>query len=81
MTVRQKREYPHLDDKVVAAWNGLMIEVLAYAGRQLDEPKYFETAKHAADFILDKMMKDGRLQRTYRSKTAKPHTVSTSVCR
>jgi len=71
LTVRQKREYPHLDDKVIAAWNGLMIEGLAYAGRQLDEPKYIETAKRAADFILDKMMNDGRLQRTYRSKTAK----------
>ncbi|MEJ7593407.1 MAG: thioredoxin domain-containing protein [Planctomycetaceae bacterium] len=71
LTVRQKREYPHLDDKVIAAWNGLMIEGLAYAGHQLDEPKYIETAKRAADFILDKMMNDGRLQRTYRSKTAK----------
>jgi len=71
LTLRQKREYPHLDDKVIAAWNGLMIEGLAYAGRQLDEPKYIETAKNAADFILDKMMKDGRLQRTYRIETAK----------
>jgi len=71
LTVRQQREYPHLDDKVIAAWNGLMIEGLAYAGRQLDEPKYVETAKLAADFILDKMMNDGTLQRTYRSETAK----------
>ncbi|WP_218933549.1 DUF255 domain-containing protein [Rubripirellula lacrimiformis] len=71
LSERQKREYPHLDDKVIAAWNGLMIEGLAYAGRQLDEPKYVEAAGRAADFILDKMVKDGRLQRTYRSETAK----------
>lgn len=71
LIVRQQREYPHLDDKVVAAWNGLMIEGLAYAGRQLDEPKYIATAQRAADFVLDKMINDGRLQRTYRSQTAK----------
>ncbi|MEO1526357.1 MAG: DUF255 domain-containing protein [Planctomycetota bacterium] len=71
LDIRAKREYPHLDDKVLAAWNGLMIEGLAYAGRHLEEPKYVEAAERAANFILEKMVLDGELQRTYRSGTAK----------
>ncbi|MCO8122182.1 DUF255 domain-containing protein [Stieleria sp. TO1_6] len=70
LQVRQQREYPHLDDKVLAAWNGLMIEGLAYAGRQLDQPQYTAAAQKAADFILDEMVIDGKLQRTYRSGKA-----------
>jgi uncharacterized protein YyaL (SSP411 family) len=68
---RRDRDYPHLDDKVIAAWNGLMIEGLACAGRKLEEPKYVAAAKKAADFVLAKMMKDGKLQRTYRNGQAK----------
>ncbi len=71
LAVRQKRDYPHLDDKILAAWNGLMIEGLAYAGRNLDEPRYIETAERAAKFILDKMIVDGRLQRTHRGGISK----------
>ncbi|MEM9646479.1 MAG: protein-disulfide reductase DsbD domain-containing protein, partial [Planctomycetota bacterium] len=68
---RSLREYPHLDDKVIAAWNGIMIEGLAYAGRKLKEPKYVRAAKRAADFVLETMVKEGRLQRTSRGKQAK----------
>ena len=69
--VRSKREYPHLDDKIIAAWNGLMIEGLAYAGRMLEEPKYVHAAQRAADYLLDTMMRDGRLQRSSRNGQAK----------
>ena len=71
LSVRAKRKYPHLDDKVLAAWNGLMIKGLAYAGRQLNEPKYVDSAKRASDFILDRMIKDGKLQRTHRAGISK----------
>jgi uncharacterized protein YyaL (SSP411 family) len=71
LDVRQQREFPHLDDKVLAAWNGLMIEALAYAGRTLDEPKYTAAAEKAANFILTSMMKDGKLQRSWRGGQAK----------
>jgi len=68
---RQTWERPHKDDKILTSWNGLMIGALAYAGRQLNEPRYTAAATRAADFILDKMMKDGTLLRTYREGEAK----------
>ena len=71
LKARSQREYPHLDDKIIAAWNGLMIEGLAYAGRKLDEPKYVHAAQRAADYLLDAMMQDSRLLRSSRNGQAK----------
>jgi len=69
---RQTWAQPHKDDKVLASWNGLMIGSLAYAGRQLDEPRYTEAAARAADFVLQHMRRDdGTLLRTYRTGQAK----------
>ena len=62
---------PHKDDKVLTSWNGLMIEALAHAGRVLKEPTYVDAASRAANFVLEQMMRDGRLLRTYRGGTAK----------
>jgi uncharacterized protein len=64
---RAKRTYPGMDDKVLTAWNGLMIGAMAYAGRALDEPRYVEAAWVAADFLQNEMRgEDGRMLRTYR---------------
>jgi len=72
LEVRGQREYPHLDDKVIAAWNGLMIRGLAYAGRHLDRPEYVAAAEAAAEFLLQEMMTDdGKLFRTWRNGQAK----------
>lgn len=69
---RQTWVQPHKDDKVLTSWNGLMIGALAYAGRQLDEPRYTQAAARAADFILDTLVRDdGTLLRTYRAGQAK----------
>ncbi|MEA1950762.1 MAG: protein-disulfide reductase DsbD family protein, partial [Planctomycetota bacterium] len=69
---REKRPRPHLDDKVLTAWNGLMIAGLARAGRLLDEPPYIEAATRAADFVLENLRDDeGRLLRTWRRGKAK----------
>ncbi|MBI1194847.1 MAG: DUF255 domain-containing protein [Gammaproteobacteria bacterium] len=68
---RQTREPPHKDDKVLTSWNGIMIGALAYAGRQLDNPDYTESAAKAADFILEKLRsEDGSLLRSYRDGRA-----------
>ncbi len=67
---RNQRIWPALDDKVLTAWNGLMIGSLAYGGRQLAEPRYIKAAQRAADFVLAKMRRDGRLLRTYRQGQA-----------
>jgi len=69
--VREKRVKPHLDDKILSAWNGLMIASMARGYRILSEPRYRDSAIRAADFVLTKMSdKDGRLLRSYRAGKA-----------
>jgi uncharacterized protein YyaL (SSP411 family) len=68
---RNKRVWPHLDDKVLTSWTGLMIGSLAYGGRHLDEPRYIAAAQKAAEFVLANLYKDKRLLRTYREGEAK----------
>jgi uncharacterized protein YyaL (SSP411 family) len=63
---REGRIRPHRDDKVITAWNGLMISSLAYGGTVLDEKKYVRAAERSATFILNTLEKNGRLMRYYR---------------
>jgi uncharacterized protein YyaL (SSP411 family) len=63
---RESRPHPILDDKILAAWNGLMISALAVGGRVLDEPRHVAGASRAAGFALDRLRIDGRLQRSFR---------------
>ncbi|MEP7150586.1 MAG: aldo/keto reductase, partial [Nitrospira sp.] len=68
---RAKRIPPGLDDKVITAWNGMMISAMAEAGRVFDVPRYRDAAQRASDFLLGRLSKpDGRLLRTYRAGTA-----------
>jgi uncharacterized protein YyaL (SSP411 family) len=66
--IRAKRPRPHLDDKIIAAWNGLMISAYARAAQVLDEPRYLEIATRAANFIRKQLWQDSRktLFRSYR---------------
>ncbi len=69
--VRSKRPRPHLDDKILVDWNGLMIGSLAFGSRVLKEPRYLRAAERAANFILDKLVTpDGRLLHRYREGDA-----------
>lgn len=68
---REKRVHPYKDDKVLTAWNGLMIAALARGGRVLDEPRYTEAAAKAVQFIWAKLRcADGRLMARYRDEEA-----------
>ena len=68
---RSRRPRPHLDDKVLTAWNGLAIAALARAARVLpDGGRYLEAARRAAGFLRDRMWKDGVLLRRYRAGEA-----------
>jgi uncharacterized protein YyaL (SSP411 family) len=60
---REKRIKPGRDEKVLAGWNGLMIRGLAFASRVFKRPEWAGLAKGAADMILAKMWRDGRLFR------------------
>jgi uncharacterized protein len=61
---REKRVRPHRDEKILTAWNGLMISAFARAAQVFDEPKYRDAAEKAARYILTNRLKDGKLTRT-----------------
>ena len=63
--VRDQRPRPHLDDKIVTAWNGLMISGFAKAFQVLGEPRYLAAAQRAGDFLQNKLYQR-RLLRSYR---------------
>ncbi|MCU1262320.1 MAG: hypothetical protein JWO80_5205 [Bryobacterales bacterium] len=67
---RAARPRPHLDDKILTSWNGLMISAFARAGAALDEPRYTAAARRAADFIRTNLMPDGTLLRRFREGDA-----------
>ena len=67
---RSRRPPPELDDKVITAWNGLMISALARAHQALREPSYLEAAGRAADFLLGRMLDGDILLRRYRDGEA-----------
>jgi len=48
---RARRPRPHLDDKIITAWNGLMISALAKGAQVLGEPAHLAAATRAAEFI------------------------------
>jgi uncharacterized protein len=56
--VREKRPLPHLDDKVLVTWNGLMISAFAKAHRAFGAAEYLQRAQKSADFILATLFKN-----------------------
>jgi hypothetical protein len=67
LSARSRRVRPGLDDKVLAAWNGMMISALARGSQVLGDERYLDAARKAADFVLSEMVRDGVLLRTYRA--------------
>jgi len=70
LQLRERRVRPGRDDKILTAWNGLMIRGMAIAGRLLDEPAWIESAERALDFIRDRLWKNGRLLATCKDERA-----------
>lgn len=70
--VRAERPRPHLDDKVITAWNGLMITALARGYQVLNEPRYLRAAEQSASFIATMLYdsKEETLLRRYRDGVA-----------
>ena len=63
---RELRTRPGLDDKILTSWNGLMIRAMAYAGRQLAQPAYIDSAARAATDIHKRLWQHNRLLATSR---------------
>jgi uncharacterized protein YyaL (SSP411 family) len=72
LAYRNRRPRPHLDDKVLCAWNGLMIGALARAAVVAKEPTWLAAAVRAADFVLATLWdaKTRTLRRRYRAGEA-----------
>ena len=64
--VRARRPRPHLDDKIIVAWNGMMISAFARASQALDDPHYLAAAQRSARFIKASLWRDGALIRSFR---------------
>jgi uncharacterized protein YyaL (SSP411 family) len=69
---RKKRVHPHMDDKILTDWNGLMIAALALGTKVLKNSGYASSAIRAADFIIEQMRScDAGLLHRYRGHEAK----------
>ncbi|MEZ5314898.1 MAG: thioredoxin domain-containing protein [Chlamydiales bacterium] len=69
--VRQRRQPPSKDDKILTAWNGLMIYTFAVAGSSLNKSDYLDIAEKAALFIQENLWKEGILFRRWREGEAR----------
>ena len=68
---RLSRTALHRDNKVLTAWNGLVMAALARAGLVLDEPWYLDAARQTAEFLAEKLTtSDGRLLARWRDGDA-----------
>ncbi len=58
---RARRVWPGRDEKILTAWNGLMIRGMASAGRHLGRADFVASAERALDFLRAHLWRDGRL--------------------
>ncbi len=63
---RNQRSRPGRDDKVVAAWNGWLVDALAEAAMIFGRPDWLAVATEAAEYLWQIHWRDGRLRRTSR---------------
>ncbi|HSR58116.1 MAG TPA: thioredoxin domain-containing protein [Candidatus Binataceae bacterium] len=68
---RERRIKPARDEKVLAAWNGMMISALAGAYRALHEPRYLAAAENAARFVMTTLWDGRALRRSFKDGAAR----------
>jgi len=68
---RERRVHPGRDEKVLTAWNGLMLRAFAEAALAFDSQPYLEAAVNNAEFLLIQMRPQGRLLRTWKQGVAR----------
>lgn len=69
--LREQRVKPDRDEKILTAWNGLMMASFAEAGVVLDRPDYTDAARRNAVFVTANLQRDGSLLRTWKDGVAK----------
>jgi len=70
LEIRNKREQPGKDDKIITSWNGLMVSAFLSGYRITDDSKYLDAAKQSIDFFESNFEKNHILHRTF--KNAEP---------
>jgi uncharacterized protein YyaL (SSP411 family) len=71
LEVREGRARPGRDEKVITAWNGLMLRAFADGSRILDRPDFLAVAERNAAFVLEHLQRDGRLLRSWKDGDAR----------
>ena len=71
LAVREKREKPFRDDKILASWNGLVIGALADASIALGEPSLLTAAENAFEYIGRLLVRGGRVARLVKGDVVK----------
>ena len=73
---RESRVHPFKDDKILTSWNGLMIGALSLGGKVFKEESYLQSARKAADFILNYHIREAVLYNSSREgKLGDPGTL------
>jgi uncharacterized protein YyaL (SSP411 family) len=72
---RENRIRPHLDDKVITAWNGMMVSALTYGYQVLGDESYLTMAREAVKFIHRELadLQSGKLERSFRKSSSGIH--------
>ncbi|MDS4020015.1 MAG: thioredoxin domain-containing protein [Candidatus Competibacter sp.] len=68
---RSRRVWPGRDEKILTAWNGLMIRGMAIAGRHLGRADFVASAERALDFIRARLWRDGRLLAVHKDEQSR----------
>ena len=71
LEARERRVHPARDDKVLAAWNGLMLRSFAEASSVFGRDDYRQAAVNCASFVLEHLRQNGRLLRSYKDGRAR----------
>jgi len=71
LEVRNKREQPGKDDKIITSWNGLMVSAFLSGYRITDNSKYLDAAKQSIDFFESNFEKNHILHRTFKNAESK----------
>lgn len=71
LTVREQRIRPARDEKILTAWNGLMIKGMAKAGRLTQTADFTESAQRAIDFLRQHVFRNLRLDAVYQGGSSK----------
>jgi uncharacterized protein YyaL (SSP411 family) len=71
LELREERERPGRDEKVITGWNGLMLRAFADGSRILGRDDFRSVAVRNAEFVLDRLQRDGRLLRSWKDGDAR----------